>query len=186
MGEGGTKVQEGIFRERGRGGAGAGDAGEGREGRGGGEAERAGEAGGGRGRPGKAGRAGEAGEGREAKGGFSGRALKKGSRRLRAGAESVILRAEGSTMEFQYEKERIFACDEAGKVIAEITFPVSQGVADINHTFVDGSLRGQGVAGRLTEAAVASIRAQGLRLRTSCSYADKWLSEHPEHWELRA
>ena len=66
-------------------------------------------------------------------------------------------------MEFQYEKERIFACDEAGKVIAEITFPVSQGVADINHTFVDGSLRGQGVAGRLTEAAVASIRAQGLR-----------------------
>ena len=89
-------------------------------------------------------------------------------------------------MEFQYEKERIFACDEAGKVIAEITFPVSQGVADINHTFVDGTLRGQGVAGRLTEAAVASIRAQGLRLRTSCSYADKWLSEHPEHWELRA
>ena len=51
-------------------------------------------------------------------------------------------------MEFQYEKERIFACDEAGKVIAEITFPVSQGVADINHTFVDGSLRGQGVAGK--------------------------------------
>lgn len=136
--------------------------------------------------PGEAERAGRAGEGGEAKGGFSGRALKKGSRRLRAGAESVILRAEGSTMEFQYEKERIFACDEAGKVIAEITFPVSQGVADINHTFVDGSLRGQGVAAMLTEAAVASIRAQGLRLRTSCSYADKWLSEHSEHWELRA
>lgn len=150
-----------------------------------GEAERAGEAGeGGEGRGGR-GRQGGRGGG-EAKGGFSGRALKKGSRRLRAGAESVILRAEVSTMEFQYEKERIFACDEAGKVIAEITFPVSQGVADINHTFVDGSLRGQGVAGRLTEAAVASIRAQGLRLRTSCSYADKWLSEHPEHWELRA
>lgn len=49
-------------------------------------------------------------------------------------------------MEFQHERERIFALDEQGKLVAEVTFPVSEGVADIDHTFVDQSLRGQGVA----------------------------------------
>ena len=104
---------------------------------------------------------------------------------LRGREESAMLEAEVSTVEFQYEKERIFACDEGGKVIAEITFPVSNGVADINHTFVDGSLRGQGVAAMLTEAAVTHIRALGLRLRSSCSYAQKWLLAHPEYDALR-
>ena len=90
-------------------------------------------------------------------------------------------------MELQFEPTRVYGLDGGGRLVAEITFPCTQpGIYTIDHTFVDGSLRGQGVAGRLTEAAVASIRAQGLRLRTSCSYADKWLSEHSEHWELRA
>ena len=89
-------------------------------------------------------------------------------------------------MEFSKEAGRI-ALFRHGEAVAYVTFPLSEpGVAEIDHTFVSDQLRGQGVAGRLTEAAVASIRAQGLRLRTSCSYADKWLSEHPEHWELRA
>lgn len=50
-------------------------------------------------------------------------------------------------MEFQKEPGRIFALGEDGKLLAEITFPTGEdGVADINHTFVDESLRGQGVA----------------------------------------
>ena len=49
-------------------------------------------------------------------------------------------------MEFQKSEGRIFAQDENGKLLAEITFPtVAEGVADIDHTFVDESLRGQGV-----------------------------------------
>ena len=51
-------------------------------------------------------------------------------------------------MEFQSEDHRIFAKDQEGHVIAEVTFPeVSEGTAVIDHTFVDDSLRGQGVAG---------------------------------------
>ena len=51
-------------------------------------------------------------------------------------------------MEFTKETNRIFAKDVAGKLIAEITFPNrSATTVDINHTFVDDSLRGQGVAG---------------------------------------
>ena len=51
-------------------------------------------------------------------------------------------------MEFQRETGRIYA-ERDGQLIAEITFPEEDGVAVIDHTFVDGSLRGQGVAGQL-------------------------------------
>lgn len=48
-------------------------------------------------------------------------------------------------MDFQSETGRIFLEDEYGRLLAEVTFPsVSARVADIRHTFVDDSLRGQG------------------------------------------
>ena len=87
-------------------------------------------------------------------------------------------------MEFQHERERIFALDEQGKMVAEVTFPVSEGVADIDHTFVDQSLRGQGVAGQLLDAAVRQIRMEGLRAKATCSYAAKWFKEHPDQSDL--
>lgn len=87
-------------------------------------------------------------------------------------------------MEFQYEKSRIFALDASGKVIAEITFPVSDGYAVIDHTFVDSSLRGQGVAGKLVTAAVAEIRKSGLKVKPVCSYAAKWFEKHPDETDL--
>ena len=60
-------------------------------------------------------------------------------------------------MEFQKEPGRIFALGEDGKLLAEITFPTGEdGVADIDHTFVDESLRGQGVASQLVRAAGAA------------------------------
>lgn len=48
-------------------------------------------------------------------------------------------------MEFCKEPGRIFATDETGKLLAEVTFPEQEGIAVINHTFVDGSLRGRGL-----------------------------------------
>lgn len=87
-------------------------------------------------------------------------------------------------MEFQHERERIFALDGQGKLVAEVTFPVSEGVADIDHTFVDQSLRGQGVAGQLLDAAVRQIRMEGLRAKATCSYAAKWFKEHPDQSDL--
>ncbi len=87
-------------------------------------------------------------------------------------------------MEFQHEKERIYAQDASGKVIAEVTFPITDGTAVIDHTFVDGSLRGQGVAGKLLAAAAAQLREQGLKAKPTCSYAVKWFEEHPENADL--
>ena len=49
-------------------------------------------------------------------------------------------------MEWVQETGRIYAVGEDGKLLAEVTFPEKDGIAQINHTFVDESLRGQGVA----------------------------------------
>lgn len=87
-------------------------------------------------------------------------------------------------MEFAHELERIYATDPNGNCIAEVTFPIYDGVAVIDHTFVDASLRGQGIAGRLVCEAVEQIRSAGLKARPKCSYAIKWFAEHPEHSDL--
>ena len=62
-------------------------------------------------------------------------------------------------MEFIHDKERIYANNEEGEMICEITFPeVEPDLYDIDHTFVDDSLRGQGIAGKLMDMAVEQIR----------------------------
>ena len=88
-------------------------------------------------------------------------------------------------MEFQKEPGRIYALGEDGTLLAEITFPTGEdGVADIDHTFVDESLRGQGVASQLVRAAAAELRAQGKRAKTSCWYAAQWFEKHPQEQDL--
>jgi len=87
-------------------------------------------------------------------------------------------------MNFIHEEGRIYAQDENGKVIAEITFPIENGIAVIDHTFVDPSLRGQGVAGKLMAAAAEDIRKAGLKAHPTCSYAVKWLGEHSEYSDI--
>lgn len=87
-------------------------------------------------------------------------------------------------MNFCSEPGRIFARDESGRLVAEVTFPQQGGVAVINHTFVDPSLRGQGVAGQLLQAAADTLRQQGLRAHPTCSYAVHWFSVHPDQQDL--
>ena len=84
-------------------------------------------------------------------------------------------------MEFKYESNRIYAEDADHKVIAEVTFPVKDGIATVNHTFVDESLRGQGVAGQLVKAAADQILASGYKIAATCPYAVSWFAKHPEY-----
>lgn len=90
-------------------------------------------------------------------------------------------------MEFITTSNHIYASDEAGNTIAEITFPLKyKGVVDIDHTFVDDSLRGQGVAGQLVEAAAQYLRANRLKAVVTCPYAKKWFEKHPEYEDILA
>ena len=82
-------------------------------------------------------------------------------------------------MDYKIERNRIFKEDENGKVIAKITFPETEkGIFCIDHTFVDDSLRGQGIAGQLVQLAVEKIKEQGGKVTATCSYAQRWLEKH--------
>ena len=87
-------------------------------------------------------------------------------------------------MRFERETGRIFARDESGKLLAEVTFPDRDGAAEIDHTFVDPSLEGRGVAGQLLQAAAGALRAEGRKVRPTCSYAVRWFEKHPEQRDL--
>ena len=80
---------------------------------------------------------------------------------------------------FQKSSNRIYMNDENGRMIAEITFPeTSPGTFTINHTYVDHSLRGQGIASQLVQTAVEEIRSRGGKVRATCSYAASWLEKN--------
>ncbi len=84
-------------------------------------------------------------------------------------------------MDFKVSENRIWLEDADGKMVAEIALP-ADGADTVNfaHTFVDGSLRGQGVAGKITQAAVDKLRSEGKKATLSCSHAIRWFANHPE------
>lgn len=87
-------------------------------------------------------------------------------------------------MKIQYEAQRLFIEDESGKMMAEVTFPVAEGVATIDHTFVDDSLRGQGIAGKLMQATADYLKEAGLKVHPVCSYAVSWFEKHGEYRDM--
>ncbi len=89
------------------------------------------------------------------------------------------------TCDFIYEPYRIYCEDENKKLLAEITFPAMDcRTVNINHTFVDDELRGQGIAGQLMQAAADTIRSRGKKALPTCSYAVHWFGKHPEYEDL--
>jgi predicted GNAT family acetyltransferase len=55
---------------------------------------------------------------------------------------------------------------------------------DLQHTKVDESLRGKGVAEALAKAAFAYIRENHLLAIATCSYIQRWLERHPEQRDV--
>ena len=86
-----------------------------------------------------------------------------------------------TVMNYTTESDRIYATDPAGKLLAEVTFPAHNGISMIDHTFVDPSLRGQGMAGELVKLAAEKIVADGGKIGASCPYAVTWFKRHPEY-----
>lgn len=87
-------------------------------------------------------------------------------------------------MAFEVEKNRIVYRQE-NSILAEITFPDwKENVVNIDHTFVDESLRGQGVAGQLMQRTVDELRRTGRKAIATCSYAKKWFENHKEYQDL--
>jgi predicted GNAT family acetyltransferase len=98
---------------------------------------------------------------------------------------SILDKLGGIAMDFIYETNRIYLKDANGNIVAEVTFPeVDDNVVNINHTFVDDSLRGQGVASQLIEAVAQKLKDENKKAYSTCSYAAKWFEKHPEYDDL--
>ncbi|OPZ35097.1 MAG: hypothetical protein BWY98_00828 [Tenericutes bacterium ADurb.BinA155] len=88
-------------------------------------------------------------------------------------------------MEFKYQPGRVYLEDPSGRPVAEILFPsVDKKTVNITHTWVDDSLRGQGIAGKLVEEVIAQLRKGGKKAILTCPYAKAYFEKHPEYASL--
>lgn len=76
------------------------------------------------------------------------------------------------------EKEGVFEIREGESLLAELNFrKVAPGKIDAYHTFVDSSLRGQGIADKLYEALRAYAEERKLEIVATCSYIAKKMQQ---------
>jgi predicted GNAT family acetyltransferase len=88
-------------------------------------------------------------------------------------------------MDYRYTPNRVCLIDENNQILAETTFPdVDEHTVNINHTWVDPSLRGQHVGEKLLQIAAEQLRSSGKKVVITCPYALKWFSSHPEYEDL--
>ena len=77
-------------------------------------------------------------------------------------------------MQFIKEENRIYATNIDNETVAEVTFyEIENGVYNIDHTFVDDSLRGQGIGSKLVQEAVNAIKEKGAQIQATCPFASK-------------
>lgn len=82
---------------------------------------------------------------------------------------------------FIEEKNRIYMNDLKGQLIAEVTFPdIDANTVNLNHTFVDDSLRGQGIASKLVEAVAVKMQKENKKIIPTCSYAVHWFEKNKD------
>jgi predicted GNAT family acetyltransferase len=88
-------------------------------------------------------------------------------------------------MDYIYEENRIYAQKENGLLLAEVTFPArDENRVNVDHVYVDMSLRGQGIASDLMLEAYNYIKNKGLLIIAKCPYAISWFKKHPEFQDI--
>ncbi|MGC8229072.1 GNAT family N-acetyltransferase [Pseudobacillus badius] len=89
-------------------------------------------------------------------------------------------------MDIKHEEGRFFV-EDSGNMLAELSYvPASNGQMEINHTYVDEQLRGQGVGEQLIEEAVSYARQQNKKIVPTCSYAKSKLEEDSQYKDILA
>lgn len=88
------------------------------------------------------------------------------------------------TMDFEKGENRFYKNDEAGNLIAEITYvPSGEDKVLVDHTFVDPSLRGQGVAEQLVDCTVQEMKNEGKKIVPVCPYVVTLFERKPEKYQ---
>ncbi|MDY0023810.1 MAG: GNAT family N-acetyltransferase [Candidatus Izemoplasmatales bacterium] len=88
-------------------------------------------------------------------------------------------------MEYIYEENRIYSKREDGLLLAEVTFPARDDKrVDVNHVYVDESLRGKGLASELMLLAYEYIKNKNLLIVAKCPYAISWFKKHEQYQDI--
>ena len=88
-------------------------------------------------------------------------------------------------MEYIYEDNRIYAKKDNNLLLAEVTFPSrDEKRVNLDHIYVDQSLRNLGVAGNLMLLAYKYIKARNLKIIAKCPYAIAWFKRHEEYQDI--
>lgn len=79
------------------------------------------------------------------------------------------------------ELEGAFEIKEGEKLLAELNFKkLSNNRVDAYHTFVDDSLRGQGIAEQLYQSLLAYVKEKGYTIVPTCTYIEKRIQKNTE------
>ncbi len=81
------------------------------------------------------------------------------------------------------EKKRFFV-EVEGKE-AELTYQdMGDGVLNYSSTFTPPELRGKGLAGQVTKAALEFAKANNKKVKPGCPYVATYIERHPEYKSL--
>lgn len=74
---------------------------------------------------------------------------------------------------------------ENDQILGIVTYPyVKENVVNINHTYVDPSLRGQGIANKLLINVFNYLKENNIKVICTCSYGVNWIEKHSEYDNL--
>ncbi|GEL68186.1 GNAT family N-acetyltransferase [Marinilactibacillus psychrotolerans] len=85
-------------------------------------------------------------------------------------------------MEFTKGENRFYK-EEHGKLLAEVTYVPQGDQVAIDHTFVDPSLRGQGVAEQLVDRVVEEMEKENKKIIASCPYVVELFKRKSEKYQ---
>lgn len=69
---------------------------------------------------------------------------------------------------------------------AYVAYQLGAGSITLTSTYVAPELRGGALAARLVTAALEHARAEGLQVKSRCSYVNRFLQNHTEYSDLQA
>lgn len=92
---------------------------------------------------------------------------------------SIYNKIKNMKYEYITQSDWIYMTDDEWNILAEITFEqVDNKTYNIDHTFVEESMRGQWIADELVQKAQEYIKRQWFSVTASCPFAKRWLKNH--------
>lgn len=88
-------------------------------------------------------------------------------------------------MELIHEGQAFRYYNQAGQMDAEITYQVDGDVLIVDHTYVDPSLRGQGIGKKLVDKLADFARQNRKKLHPTCPYVVELFNKSSEYTDIK-